>query len=300
MKMKKKIVAASLAMAISVLTFSSLSMVTADVEWPLSIRINNEEVDFPDAQPFVDGNARTQVPVRFISEALLATVEWIPETSQVSIKKDDKAIMLTVGVMEMTVNGEAKTLDSAPLIQDSRTFVPLRFVSEALDAFVEWESETNTVFITVDDGTGEIDISESSSGRQTIPIGETTLHGIQMNVVAEDEAYVERGFKKVFKKSGASFIEEKDGGFNIAIYSNDNIANIAVAREEVRTFLTQVIEEQNVNKVMGLIDQYRKINENSYNEEIIDAAGIIYFTAAQSGFVEIRIFDEWSEVEDEG
>ena len=47
----------------------------------------------------------------------------------------------------MTVNDEKVSLDTAPVIIDDRTLVPLRAVSEALDCNVDWDGDTKTVAI---------------------------------------------------------------------------------------------------------------------------------------------------------
>ena len=43
---------------------------------------------------------------------------------------------------------EKVTLEVAPEIKNGRTFVPLRFVTEALGAEVEWVAETKTIVVT--------------------------------------------------------------------------------------------------------------------------------------------------------
>ncbi|MDB4898005.1 MAG: hypothetical protein JWN15_4267 [Firmicutes bacterium] len=48
-------------------------------------RVNGSDVTL-DAAPFVDGNGRTQVPVRFVSEQLGATVEWEGSMRMVTIR----------------------------------------------------------------------------------------------------------------------------------------------------------------------------------------------------------------------
>lgn len=117
-------------------------------EYPLSVRVNNELIEFPDAKPFIDYYGRTQVPIRFIAEALGAKVEMIPGTTTVIVNKGDKDIILKIGFEEMVVNGVVKIMDCSPIITDSRTFVPVRFVAEELDVLVDWDNETNTVLIT--------------------------------------------------------------------------------------------------------------------------------------------------------
>ena len=56
-------------------------------------------------------------------------------------------ISLEIGSNEMTVNDEKVSLDTAPVIIDDRTLVPLRAVSEALDCNVDWDGDTKTVAI---------------------------------------------------------------------------------------------------------------------------------------------------------
>lgn len=103
-----------------------------------------------DAAPFIDPSAgRTLVPIRFVSEALGAQVDWLVKAQRVLIKDGTREISLTIGSREVTVDGTAMTIDCAPAIVDpGRTFVPLRFVSETLGAKVDYHAETNQITIT--------------------------------------------------------------------------------------------------------------------------------------------------------
>lgn len=99
-----------------------------------------------DVAPFIHNN-RTVVPVRFVAEALGAQVEWLAESYTVRITLGAKVILLPVGKAQATVDGAAYNLDVPAFIQNNRTFVPLRFVSEALGATVQWDDATRTVTI---------------------------------------------------------------------------------------------------------------------------------------------------------
>ena len=104
-----------------------------------------------DAVPYVKpGVQRTLVPVRFVSEALGAKVDWHEETRQVLITNGGTRIVLTIGVNEVTVNGTPTALDCpAEIVMPSgRTFIPLRFVSETLGARVDWDATTQEITIT--------------------------------------------------------------------------------------------------------------------------------------------------------
>ncbi|MTI80484.1 MAG: hypothetical protein FH758_06295 [Firmicutes bacterium] len=101
-----------------------------------------------DVAPFVTEADRTLVPLRFISEALGAEVEWDPETRQVLIEDGEITIILTIESANVQVQDVAKTLDAPAMITSSRTFVPLRFVSETLGAQVDYHSDTKGITIT--------------------------------------------------------------------------------------------------------------------------------------------------------
>ncbi len=56
-------------------------------------------------------------------------------------------IKLTIDSLTGYVNGESKALDAAPIIRNSRTMLPVRFVAENLGATVGWDDATKTVTI---------------------------------------------------------------------------------------------------------------------------------------------------------
>ncbi|MEC0136983.1 copper amine oxidase N-terminal domain-containing protein [Paenibacillus macerans] len=113
----------------------------------VGVVMDGQKIWFPDAQAFVDENNRTLVPVRFIAEQMGAKVGWEPKTMTVPIERDDLHIVLTIGDSTALVNGKEVVFDSKAITSGGRTFVPLRFVSEALGAEVNWDSPTSTVFI---------------------------------------------------------------------------------------------------------------------------------------------------------
>lgn len=92
-------------------------------------------------------NGRTMVPLRYVGEVLKAEVIWEDTTRQVRYKTPQREILLTVDRLQAVVDGTNIQLDTAPVIQQGRTLVPLRFVSEWMGAVVYWEDATRTVRI---------------------------------------------------------------------------------------------------------------------------------------------------------
>jgi len=103
-----------------------------------------------DAAPYIKpGVNRILAPIRFVSEAMGLKVDWSDATGQVLLQGKGKEIVLTIGSGEALINGEKRTLDCPPeLAPPGRTFVPLRFVAEALGAGVDYEGATGKVAIT--------------------------------------------------------------------------------------------------------------------------------------------------------
>lgn len=135
-------------------TFISIFLVTTllassivfGAEKQVNVVVNGKTIVFADAKPFLDSQNRVQVPVRFVTEALGAKVDYTSaEKVVVTITLDSKEVVLTVGEKSYTVDGVTKQMDTVPTLKSNRTFVPLRFVSEALGATVEWINPT--VFI---------------------------------------------------------------------------------------------------------------------------------------------------------
>lgn len=84
-----------------------------------------------DAAPYVDSNWRTMVPVRVLAETFGATVDFTDNV--ITIVDGNTTVVMTVGEETYTVNDAEKTMDTAPVIgEGDRTFVPIRFLAEAL------------------------------------------------------------------------------------------------------------------------------------------------------------------------
>jgi hypothetical protein len=76
-----------------------------------------------------------------------ATLAWDPQKRIVTTSGANQEVTLPVGKSHATVGGKAVTLDQPAMIIDQVTFVPLRFLSEALGAKVEWLAADRTVDI---------------------------------------------------------------------------------------------------------------------------------------------------------
>lgn len=107
-----------------------------------------------DTAPFIDpASSSTLIPLRGLLEEMGATVEWEDSTQTVTLLTENGKIVMQIRnnlvYTEHPTYGPVRyTLRVAPEIKDSRTFIPLRFVSEQLGYDVAWDGEARTITIT--------------------------------------------------------------------------------------------------------------------------------------------------------
>lgn len=99
-----------------------------------------------DAPPVIrDG--RTLLPIRAVIEALEGGVAWDAAQRKVTVTLGNHTVQLWIASRQALVDGISVDLDVPALIMSSRTFVPLRFVTENLGCTVTWDPIARTVTI---------------------------------------------------------------------------------------------------------------------------------------------------------
>lgn len=131
------------ALSVSALTLLSSSAFAQEI----IVRINGNSVPFADTHPQkVEG--RVLVPIRGVLEEIGADISWNEATQTVKAKMGDRDIQLQLGSRTAFVNGKTVSLRVPAMRIGGSTMVPLRFISEALGASVEWSEPSQMVSIT--------------------------------------------------------------------------------------------------------------------------------------------------------
>ena len=99
----------------------------------------NDAVKGIDAAPIIIDD-RTMVPLRYIGESLGFKVDWDDATRTIKISQNDK-------VLTMTVDVEIPGFGAAPVIRNSRTFVPIRYISESFGARVLYDETVSEITV---------------------------------------------------------------------------------------------------------------------------------------------------------
>lgn len=131
-----------------IFTLSATVTHAANEARPTQVAANSVRVNFPDGQPYIDTNGRSMTPVRFVAEKLGAKVMWDSASKSVRIDKDEIHINMPIGkkTFSVVIDGAERMVEmntEAIIKDDGRTYVPIRYVAEALGAYVDWSSYYN-------------------------------------------------------------------------------------------------------------------------------------------------------------
>ena len=106
---------------------------------------NNNEIPFYDIDPIkIDGCV--YVPIRVISSALSAKIEWVDD-GIAEITRENTKLTLETGKSEMIKNNDIISVNAAPFVMDHYLLVPVRAISEGFDAKVSWDETESCVII---------------------------------------------------------------------------------------------------------------------------------------------------------
>jgi len=112
----------------------------------IAITLNGASIPNDVPPTIIDG--RTVVPVRAVTEALGANVDWDGATRSVTITRGANIIVMTIDSNSATVDTRATTLDVAPILINDTTMLPIRFIAESFNLDVDWDEADRTVIIT--------------------------------------------------------------------------------------------------------------------------------------------------------
>jgi len=143
MKRKLLSIALILCMTLSVLP------VSAAAEGTVGVKIDGTDVVFTESSgsPFIDSNSRTLVPLRVTMESCGCVVAWDNENSKAIVYKDGVTVVVPIGENRIFINGVPSSIDTAAIILNSRTYLPIRSVLEAFNSEVGWDGASRTVTV---------------------------------------------------------------------------------------------------------------------------------------------------------
>lgn len=126
-----------------------------DTQDVVTLQIDNPTMYVNGAAVSVDENGiapriiddRTLLPLRSVIESLGGSIAWNEADSSVTVNQNGNTVIFTIGSNNVNVNGQTRTIDSAPEIINDRTMLPIRAAAETLGMRVEWSEPTRTITV---------------------------------------------------------------------------------------------------------------------------------------------------------
>ena len=123
--------------------FSAAVAIPAFAAGPVSVTVNGNAANLN--PPPTERAGRVFVPLRGVFEQLGASVVY--QSGVINATGRGHNISLKIGSQQATVDGQQQNVDVAPFIIGASTYVPLRFVSQALGATVNYDGSNRVVAI---------------------------------------------------------------------------------------------------------------------------------------------------------
>jgi len=229
---------------------------------PIDLFVNGQEI-IPDVPPKVV-QGRVILPARAILEPLGAELTWDSKSRTVTVYKGADKVTLIVDQKAATVNGIKYNLDAPATIIQGRTFIPLRFVAETFDSYVEWNGENRTI---------KVVHNESTAKRNTVVTGYyfdwRSLQDIQSNVNKITDT-----IHFSYELNGEGRVQEKtyfDQGYQLARQNGMGVEMLVVAFD--KPLLKSLMEDTNAQK-LAIEDIMNFIESRGFDGVNMDLEGI--------------------------
>lgn len=181
--------------------------------------VNNEKID-TDAL-VVEG--RTLVPVRGVFEKVGFEVNWDNSTKTATLSNGNTKIEIVNGQKAFSVDGKEITPDVPQQIIDGRFYLPLRAISEAIGAEVEWDNNEKNAIINYNNVAEKAtEVDKANKEETTEATTETaTEKETAVEQVTKAGEVVFKGSANASQSDKPSFIyTNKDGSFSLVSESD--------------------------------------------------------------------------------
>ena len=139
----------------------------------------NGEAQTLDAAP-INRNNRTMLPVRFLANAFGVAndgIKWDAATRTATLTNSEVTVVVTIDAPTMTVNDNTVELDSPAIIENNRTYLPVRAIANALGVSndnIKWDGATSTATLT------------KTGTASAVPVtGDNNSEGLTLHTIAE-------------------------------------------------------------------------------------------------------------------
>lgn len=221
----------------------------------IKVEIDGKQVAYTKeaGTPFVDGTGRTQVPFRQTMETYGCTVSW-NEAGQTAIaEKDGMTVEVPIGQPYIYRNGAKVQNDTAALIQNGRTYLPIRVVLESFGADVRWNGDVGTVVVT----SGGMHVGKPSVKVHFLDVGQGDATLIDDGVF---EILIDAGVAAEGSKVVDYLADYVDGALDVVVASHEDADHIGGLPAVFDTYaVDKVVDNGRNGSTKTYITYHRKV-----------------------------------------
>lgn len=252
-------------LSVMLILFGTVAQAADDIR----VKIDGDLIDFSvydNVMPYIE-DGRTLIPIRAVAESLGAKVDWDADNEIATI---DGRIELEINNDVAIVDGKKVYMDVPAKIKRSRTFVPLRFVSENMGAKVDWDNDTRTVKITTPE--------KPEQKPETQPEAQAADRQTQNTDTAAQDAQQSVYNNVVYmgiKNYGTQSADFKDY-YTHRFFNNGSVIEYPVLRDDSYTLQNKLAEGYiyNIKTENGVITAIDESSATSGVIETIDSSSI--------------------------
>lgn len=121
-------------------------MVFASTNAQPKLVLNNNEITLK--QPIEIRKGVSYLPLRSLIEQMNFKVLYNNTQKKIELVQPNLKITFVMGIKDAVVNGKKVKMSDAPFTQKGVTYIPIRFVSEAMNSNMKWDQDTKKITIT--------------------------------------------------------------------------------------------------------------------------------------------------------
>lgn len=123
----------------------------AQINQHITVILGQKELIFLEEEgygiPYIDENNRTLIPLRKPLEAIGAEVNYDENNHIVTVIRDEITVKIPINKSTISVNGEDMIMDTKAIINEDRTYIPLRAVFSAFGYEIKWHNNSKTIYL---------------------------------------------------------------------------------------------------------------------------------------------------------
>lgn len=215
------------------------------------------------------------LPFRTITQKLGYKVAWYSKTNTMEVTKENHSAKITIGSKNAYVNSKKITLDSAPILNKGRAYVPYDFIEKHFDYNIAFDKNSNIVTIS-----DKVQSSKLSSDEEAnaIYIMDKKLEG-SVPFFSDDKVYVP-----------ARTVSEALG-YKVYWYSAKKRMDFVKDKKKISMTVDNKTVTSGIKKIK-LEEAVIMHNEKVYMPVSVLEKVMSYFTASDAGKATVWISDK--------